>query len=36
MKQERNFLRVVVTKKGEAWVQDGHPWIYDAEVISAP
>ena len=36
MKQERNFPRVTVTKKGEAWVDGGHPWIYDAEVVSAP
>ena len=36
MKQERNFPRVTVTKKGEAWVEGGHPWIYDAEIVSAP
>lgn len=36
MKQERIFPRVTVTKKGEAWVEGGHPWIYDAEIVSAP
>lgn len=36
MKQERIFPRVTVTKKGEAWVDGGHPWIYDAEIVSAP
>ena len=32
MKQERSFPRVTITKKGEASVKTGHPWIYDAEV----
>lgn len=32
MKQERIFPRVTITKKGEASVKTGHPWIYDAEV----
>lgn len=36
MKTERNFPRVIVTKKAELWVENGHPWIYDAEIISAP
>lgn len=36
MKQERIFPRVTVTKKGEAWVEGGHPWIYDTEIVSAP
>ena len=34
MKTERNFPRAIITKKGESWVGGGHPWIYDAEVIS--
>lgn len=34
MKTERNFPKAVITKKGDAWVNGGHPWIYDAEVIS--
>ncbi|NCB06322.1 MAG: class I SAM-dependent rRNA methyltransferase, partial [Clostridia bacterium] len=32
MKLERAFPRVSITKKGEASVKTGHPWIYDAEV----
>jgi 23S rRNA (cytosine1962-C5)-methyltransferase len=32
MKQERAFPRVTITKKGEASVKTGHPWIYDTEV----
>ena len=33
MKQERIYPRAVITKKGTRWVEGGHPWIYDAEVI---
>lgn len=36
MKTERNFPRVTVTKKAEAWVENGHPWIYNTEIISIP
>ena len=36
MKTERAFKKVTVTKKGARWVSGGHPWIYEAEVISAP
>ncbi len=34
MKAERQFPRVTVTAKGTRWVEQGHPWIYEAEVIS--
>lgn len=34
MKTERTFPRVTVTDKGARWVAQGHPWIYEAEVIS--
>ena len=34
MKTERNFPKAIITKKGDAWVDAGHPWIYDAEVLS--
>ena len=34
MKTERSFPKAIITKKGENWVAGGHPWIYDAEVIS--
>jgi len=34
MKTERCFPKATITKKGENWVLGGHPWIYDAEVLS--
>ncbi len=34
MKAERQYPRVTVTAKGTRWVEQGHPWIYAAEVIS--
>lgn len=34
MKTERNFPKATITKKGEKWLDGGHPWIYDAEVMS--
>ena len=34
MKQERDLKRAVITKKGTRWVENGHPWIYDEEVVS--
>ena len=34
MKTERNFPKATITKKGENWLDGGHPWIYDAEVMS--
>lgn len=34
MKTERSFPKAIITKKGENWVGGGHPWIYDAEVLS--
>ena len=33
MKAERQFPRVVITTKGTRWVEQGHPWIYEGEVI---
>jgi len=34
MKMERQFPRFTVTGKGTRWVEQGHPWIYAAEIIS--
>ncbi len=34
MKAERNFPKVTVTQKGARWVAQGHPWIYEGEVLS--
>ena len=36
MKSTRVFPRVTVTPKGTRWVENGHPWIYEAEIIQAP
>ncbi len=33
MKAEREFPRLIISKKGSRWVSDGHPWIYEAEVL---
>ena len=33
MKAERGYPRCVITRKGTRWVEGGHPWIYEAEVI---
>ena len=33
MKAERQFPRVIITAKGTHWVEQGHPWIYEGEVI---
>ena len=34
MKAERNYPRYTVTAKAEAAILRGHPWVYDAEIIS--
>ncbi|MBR1841711.1 MAG: class I SAM-dependent rRNA methyltransferase [Oscillospiraceae bacterium] len=36
MKTERAYPKCVVTAKGTRWVENGHPWIYEAEIISQP
>lgn len=33
MKAERIFPKCIITKKGTAWTDSGHPWIYEGEVI---
>ncbi len=33
MKIRREYIQAVITKKGTRWVQGGHPWIYEAEVL---
>ena len=30
----RNLIKAQITKKGEAHLRAGHPWLYDSEVIS--
>ena len=34
MKLQRDYPRVTVTKKAEASLVGGHPWVYDTELIS--
>lgn len=36
MKAERTYPAATVTPKAEAAVLRGHPWIYDAEILSLP
>ena len=34
MKAERTYPKCTVTPKAEAAILRGHPWVYDAEVLS--
>ena len=34
MKTERAYPKITVTKKAEAALAGGHPWVYDAELLS--
>ena len=36
MKSERSFPRCIITEKGTRWAAEGHPWLYEAEVVSEP
>ena len=33
MKMQREYPRLIITPKGTRWVENGHPWIYEAEVV---
>ncbi|MCQ2557756.1 MAG: class I SAM-dependent rRNA methyltransferase [Oscillospiraceae bacterium] len=33
MKAQRDYPQFIITKKGTAWVDGGHPWIYEGEVL---
>lgn len=33
MKVQRNFPKFTITAKGTRWVEQGHPWIYEVEVV---
>ena len=33
MKSKRSFPIATVTKKAEAAIKKGHPWVYDAEIL---
>lgn len=34
MKQQRDFPKIMVTRKAQAALESGHPWVYDAEILS--
>lgn len=34
MKTERAYPRFTITRKGTNWVEQGHPWIYEGEILS--
>ena len=34
MKADRAYPSVTVTPKAEAAILRGHPWVYDAEILS--
>ncbi len=34
MKQERSYPRAIVTKKAQAALEAGHPWVYDTELLN--
>lgn len=34
MKAERNFPKFTITKKAEASLRNGHPWVYDTEITA--
>ncbi len=34
MKTQREYPKCIITAKGTRWVEGGHPWIYEAEVLS--
>ena len=36
MKTERDYPRFTVTAKGTRWVEQGHPWVYAAEIVDGP
>ena len=33
MKVQRIFPKFIITAKGTRWVEQGHPWIYEAEIV---
>ena len=33
MKAERSYPKFIISSKGTRWVEQGHPWIYEGEII---
>ena len=36
MRAERLFPAIIISKKGSGRVKNGHPWIYDDDIVSGP
>ena len=34
MKTSRDFPKLIITEKGTRWAGNGHPWIYEGEILS--
>ena len=34
MKNDRIYTKIIIDKKGEKQQQEGHPWVYDNEIVS--
>ena len=34
MKTQRAYPRFTITRKGTQWAEQGHPWIYEGEILS--
>ena len=35
MKSDRSYPRFTISAKGTRWVESGHPWIYEGEIVAA-
>ena len=35
MKIQREYPKFIISRKGTRWVESGHPWIYEAEVVGS-
>lgn len=33
MKIQRDYPRVIVSRKGLRWTEQGHPWIYESDIV---
>jgi len=33
MKQQRQYPKIMISRKAERSVKDGHPWIYGEEIL---
>ena len=33
MKAKRSYPKFIITAKGTRWVEQGHPWIYEGEIV---